>query len=276
MKPLASLSPADRRRVLGGSLGGLAGLAGIVVGLACAACRNTPPEPEPMQREPASITSGDGGTASGAGHVRPVGSAALSASVAKRTAPVAPDDPLKGKWTLADATKGIAGKGPLVATLKTSSGDLRCKLFDDKAPNTVANFVGLATGKRTWKDPSGKWVNKPAYDGTTFHRIIKGFMIQGGDARGNGTGEPGYVIADEIWPGAKHDRAGLLCMANRGKDTNGAQFFITDAAAPHLDASYTIFGECTPEAIVHAIASVPVDGEKPEKPVTIESVKIAR
>ncbi|MFO0674276.1 MAG: peptidylprolyl isomerase [Polyangiaceae bacterium] len=186
------------------------------------------------------------------------------------------DDPLKGQWTLADATKDLPGKGALVATMKTSEGELKCKLYDDKAPITVANFIGLATGKRTWKAPSGDWVNKPAYDGTTFHRIIKGFMIQGGDARGNGSGEPGYVIPDEIWAGAKHDRPGLLCMANRGKDTNGAQFFITDAAPAHLDGGYTIFGECAPVDTVHKIASVPVRGERPEKPVTIESVKISR
>jgi peptidyl-prolyl cis-trans isomerase A (cyclophilin A) len=119
-------------------------------------------------------------------------------------------------------------------------------------------------------------VNKPAYDGTTFHRVIKGFMIQGGDPKGNGTGEPGYVIPDEIWSGAKHDRAGLLCMANRGKNTNGAQFFITDAAAPHLDGGYTIFGECQPEQVVHDIAGVSVSGERPTQPVTIKSVTISR
>ena len=102
-------------------------------------------------------------------------------------------------------------------------------------------------------------MNKPAYDGTSFHRIIKGFMIQGGDAKGNGSGEPGYVIKDELWEGAKHDRAGLLCMANRGPNTNGAQFFITDAAAAHLDTSYTIFGECAPGR------GRPRDRERPDR-----------
>lgn len=246
-------------------------------------CRNTPPEPEPLKREPAT-TSATSNTDSGAslgaaasGSASTLASAAPKSATLKSTVPVSPDDPLKGKWTLEDATKDLPGKGPLVATIKTSSGDLSCKLYDDKAPTTVANFIGLATGKRTWKDPSGKWVQKPAYDGTTFHRIIKGFMIQGGDARGNGTGEPGYVIPDEIWAGAKHDRAGLLCMANRGKDTNGAQFFITDASAPHLDAAgYTIFGDCAPVETVHAIANVPVSGESPVTPVKIASVKIAR
>jgi peptidyl-prolyl cis-trans isomerase A (cyclophilin A) len=186
-------------------------------------------------------------------------------------------DPLDGKFTIADATKDLPGKGPIVAKIETSKGTLQCKLLDDKAPNTVANFIGLATGKRAWKDSrSNEWVNKPAYDGTTFHRIIKGFMIQGGDPLGNGRGEPGYVIKDEIWTGAKHDRAGLLCMANRGHDTNGAQFFITDDAAAHLDGNYTIFGECAPVETVHDIANVPVMRETPRETVTIKSVTISR
>jgi peptidyl-prolyl cis-trans isomerase A (cyclophilin A) len=188
----------------------------------------------------------------------------------------ASDDPLAGKFSLQDATKDIPGSGALVATIATSLGDMQCKLYEDKAPNTVANFVGLATGKRTWKEPSGSWGNKPAYDGTTFHRVIKGFMIQGGDPRGNGSGEPGYVIPDEIWAGAKHDRAGLLCMANRGHNTNGAQFFITDEAAAHLDGNYTIFGECSPVDTVHKIASIDTRGDRPLDAPKIKSVKIAR
>jgi peptidyl-prolyl cis-trans isomerase A (cyclophilin A) len=188
----------------------------------------------------------------------------------------APDDPLHGVFGIADATQGLAGSGSLVATIDTDVGKLECKLYDDKAPLTVANFIGLARGNRPWKDPDGKWVKKPAYDGTVFHRIIKGFMIQGGDPKGNGSGEPGYVIPDEIWEGAVHNRAGLICMANRGPNTNGAQFFITDASAPHLDRSYTIFGECGPEEMVHKIASTEVMGEKPKTPPKIKSIKIRR
>lgn len=188
------------------------------------------------------------------------------------------DDPMKGKFTLADATKNVKGTGNLTAKIETSLGTFSCRLLDDKAPVTVANFIGLATGERSWKDPNtSKWVNKPAYDGTTFHRVIKGFMIQGGDPKGNGTGEPGYVIKDEIWEGAKHDRAGLLCMANRGPNTNGAQFFITEEPASNLDGGYTIFGECSPTQLVHDIAKVPTDpSDKPMTPVTIKSVKISR
>jgi peptidyl-prolyl cis-trans isomerase A (cyclophilin A) len=156
-------------------------------------------------------------------------------------------------------------------------GSVQCRLFDDKAPVTVANFIGLATGERTWKDPNGKWVNKPAYDGTTFHRVIKGFMIQGGDQLGTGAGEPGYVIKDEIWEGAKHDRIGLLCMANRGPNTNGAQFFITEEPKASLDGNYTIFGECSPPQVIHDIAATPTGAaDKPKTPVVIKSVKILR
>jgi peptidyl-prolyl cis-trans isomerase A (cyclophilin A) len=187
------------------------------------------------------------------------------------------DDTFKDRpFTLADATAGLGGEGPLVATISTSKGDLRCQLFDDKAPVAVANFVGLARGTRPWKSKDG-WVKKPLYDGTTFHRIIPGFMIQGGDPKGDGSGEPGYVFKDEMWAGGKHDRAGLLCMANRGPNTNGAQFFITDASAPHLDRSYTIFGECSPVSVVHDIANVPTGPrDRPATPVTIDKVAISR
>lgn len=245
--------------------------------LVIAACEPRLQEPDSMKKDPGG--GPDNGRAGGLPTPPPPPPPTPTpppAAKREEAQPPAKDDPLGGKFTLEDATKGIPGTGKLVATIKTSEGDLRCTLLDDKAPVTVANFVGLATGKRTWKDPSNAWVQKPAYDGTTFHRIIKGFMIQGGDARGNGSGEPGYVIVDELWAGAKHDRAGLLCMANRGPNTNGAQFFVTDDAAPHLDKSYTIFGECGPVETVHKIASVPVRGERPEKPVKIDSVKISR
>jgi peptidyl-prolyl cis-trans isomerase A (cyclophilin A) len=188
-----------------------------------------------------------------------------------------PDDPLQGKWSLRDATQGLPTGKTLSATLDTDQGPLECKLFDTKAPLTVANFVGLARGLRPWKTPAGTWEKRPAYDGTTFHRIIKGFMIQGGDAKGNGTGEAGYVVPDEIWEGGSHDRAGLLCMANRGPNTNSAQFFITDGAPIHLDGGYTIFGECAPVDTVHQIAALPTQGgDKPATPPVINKVTITR
>lgn len=252
----------------------------VALSVVSLACSRTPPEPIAM--DPVKPTSATG--------VPTASSASASAAEAKgngaQEAPIAVpsvtpiqkggEDPLKGAFTLKEATKGLAETGTLLATLETTKGKIECKLLSDKAPTTVANFVGLARGVRPWKDPSGNWVKKPAYDGTGFHRVIKGFMIQGGDPRGNGSGEPGYVIPDEIWSGAKHDRAGLLCMANRGPNTNGAQFFITDDAAPHLDSGYTIFGECEPVSAVHDIANVEVDGSRPVSPVTIKSVKISR
>jgi peptidyl-prolyl cis-trans isomerase A (cyclophilin A) len=249
--------------------------------LAAAACSKSPSEPQQSaaNESPPATAPKDAGpvmTTSAAG------SGSLASTSTPSEAPTGAvvqhggADPLAGKFSLADATSGLKGTGPLTATIDTSNGPLTCKLYDDKAPNTVANFIGLARGIRPWKSPQGDWVKRAAYDGTTFHRIIKGFMIQGGDPVGNGTGEPGYVIKDELWTGAKHDRAGLLCMANRGHDTNGQQFFITDAAAAHLDGNYTIFGECSPEQTVHEIASVKLQGEKPVTPVTIKGVTISR
>jgi peptidyl-prolyl cis-trans isomerase A (cyclophilin A) len=185
-------------------------------------------------------------------------------------------DPMNGQFTIAQAAAGLPEKGAFVATIRTSKGDLKCRLFDDKAPLAVANFIGLARGTRPFRE-KGKWLTRAAYDGTSFHRVIKGFMIQGGDPTGTGRGEPGYTFKDELWQGAKHDRPGLLCMANRGPDTNGMQFFITDESAPHLDRSYTIFGECSPVSVVHAIANVPTDAsDHPEKDVTIDKVEISR
>ncbi len=253
------------------------GSVGFVVGLA--ACRGAPKELEPPDQAASTKT-----TQAASSKAAPATSPKSSASPKPAAPPSeegsarADGDPLKGTFTLADATKDLKGKGPIVAKIETSKGSLQCRLYDDKAPITVANFIGLATGKRTWRDPNTKqWVNKPAYDGTTFHRVIKGFMIQGGDPQGTGAGEPGYVIPDEIWEGAKHDRAGLLCMANRGPNTNGAQFFITDAGPAHLDGGYTIFGECAPVSVVHDIANVATDPtDRPTTPVTIKSVTISR
>ena len=247
-----------------------------------AACKSqTPPEPVASDPTPA-VTASATAAALGSGRKPILGRerpASRRQAIVPRPAasvPISEDDPLKGKWTLAEATKDVPGKGALLASIDTDMGTLSCVLFEDKSPITTAAFVGLATGKRTWKNPEGKWVNKPAYDGTIFHRIIKGFMIQGGDAAGTGAGEPGFLIPDEIWADAYHDRPGQLCVANRGPNTNGAQFFITDAAAAHLDNRYTIFGECGPVDLVHKIAAVEVKGEKPSTPPKIKKVSIKR
>jgi len=191
--------------------------------------------------------------------------------------PVAGADPLAGKFTLAEAVAGLAKQGKLVAELRTDAGLLRCTLYEDKAPNTVANFVGLARGLRPFKDPKSKeWVKRPAYDNGVFHRIIRGFMIQGGDPTGTGRSDGGYVIPDEIWEGARHDRRGLLCMANRGKNTNSMQFFILDGPAPHLDGGYTIFGECAPESVITKLADAEVRGDRAVTPPKIERVTVKR
>ena len=198
-----------------------------------------------------------------------------------RGGPSSPD-PAGGKFELKEALAGLPGKGKPHASIETTLGTFECDLYDDKAPLTVANFVGLARGLRPfWDAKQGAWVKRPLYDGTTFHRVIPDFMIQGGDHMGTGMGDVGYNLVDELHPSLKHDRAGLLCMANKGPNTNGGQFFITDAATPHLTAmkTYSIFGDCKPTDLVHKIATVPKKyegGESPSEPVVIKSVKITR
>jgi len=190
--------------------------------------------------------------------------------------PASPGDPVKGKFGMEDALKGLSGKGTsLFADVTTSDGKLVCELWPDKAPITVANFVGLARGLRPWKKGSS-WVKQPLYDGTVIHRVVKGFMIQGGDPEGTGGGTPGYVIPDEIWENAHHDQRGLLCMANRGANTNGSQFFIMDGAAPHLDGGYTIFGKCGPNEVIEKLSSTPTQGDRAIDPPKISKVVVRR
>ena len=165
------------------------------------------------------------------------------------------------------------------ATLHTNYGDIVITLFGDHAPKTVANFVGLATGTKQYTDPKTR---RPTtgnfYDGVTFHRIIDGFMIQGGCPLGTGTGGPGYSFADEFHPELVFDRPYLLAMANAGPATNGSQFFITVGPTPHLNRKRTIFGEVADEAsarVVDEIAAVPTGrGDRPIKPVVINSVTV--
>lgn len=167
----------------------------------------------------------------------------------------------------------------LFAELDTSLGKINVELFWEKAPLTVANFVELAMGKKEWTHPTtGEKSTKPLYNGTTFHRVIKGFMIQGGDPAGNGMGGPGYRFKDEFSPELKHDKKGILSMANAGPNTNGSQFFITDAPTPHLDNRHSVFGVVADEnslSVVDKIASVekgPQD--KPKTPVVINKIEV--
>ena len=163
------------------------------------------------------------------------------------------------------------------ATMSTSLGDIELKLFPNHAPQTVRNFVELAQGTREWTDPNtGKKQQAPLYDGTIFHRVIPGFMIQGGDPMGSGRGGPGYQFKDEFHPELAFDRPYLLAMANAGPNTNGSQFFITVGPTPHLNRRHTIFGEVTRgQDVVDAIATTPTGAQdRPRTDVVIKTITI--
>ncbi|OLZ61266.1 peptidyl-prolyl cis-trans isomerase [Streptomyces sp. IMTB 2501] len=168
----------------------------------------------------------------------------------------------------------------LYATLKTNHGDIVVQLFPNHAPETVRNFVELARGEREWTNPeTGEKTNAPLYDGTVFHRVISGFMIQGGDPLGNGTGGPGYQFKDEFHPDLGFNKPYLLAMANAGPGTNGSQFFITVSPTTWLTRKHTIFGEVTDPAsqkVVDAIAGTQTNprNDRPVKDVVIESVVV--
>jgi len=171
-------------------------------------------------------------------------------------------------------------EGP-TAVFDTSMGRMVCSLYSKEAPQATANFIGLATGSKDFTDPAThKPVHgKPYYDGTTFHRVIPGFMIQGGDPTATGRGDPGYLFADEINPQLNFGSAGVLAMANSGPNTNGSQFFITVAPAPWLEDHYTIFGQCDDNSVLIAqsITDVPRDPrDKPLDPVTLYKVTIVQ
>ena len=164
------------------------------------------------------------------------------------------------------------------ATLQTNHGDITVELFEERAPNTVGNFVGLATGSKEWTDPeTGETIeNEPLYHDVLFHRVIEDFMIQGGDPTGTGRGGPGYQFDDEFHDELTHDSAGILSMANSGPNTNGSQFFITLDATPHLDGKHAVFGEVTDGMdVVEEIGSVRTDRrDKPREDVVLESVDV--
>jgi peptidyl-prolyl cis-trans isomerase A (cyclophilin A) len=197
----------------------------------------------------------------------------------------------------AAADAAAAAAGHPIAVIHTTLGDIRCELFPDKAPKAAGNFVGLATGKKDWVDPrTGKVQHdRPFYDGIVFHRVIPGFVIQGGDPLGNGRGGPGYRFEDELHADLLFDRPGRLAMANAGPNTNGSQFFITEVPLPGLDpcldpngcprggrmvpngTGYTIFGQCDDRSleVVKRIAGVPRDqNDRPLQPVTITHIDI--
>jgi peptidyl-prolyl cis-trans isomerase A (cyclophilin A) len=161
----------------------------------------------------------------------------------------------------------------------TTEGSFTVRLFEKEVPKTVANFVGLAEGTKEWKDPStGEKKTAPYYDGIIFHRVISGFMIQGGDRLGTGTGGPGYNFGDEFHPSLRHSRPGILSMANAGPNTNGSQFFITLGPTPHLDNRHSVFGEVVEGLdIVKKIGAVPTGNQdRPVKPDVMSHVTIKR
>ncbi len=213
-----------------------------------------------------------------------------AAPVPAQTVPDAPSAPTQPEApapqsadSLPDSPEATA-PAPMIPTgptavIDSSMGQMRCKLFSQLAPSTVANFIGLAEGTKDWTNPvtHAKEHGVPLYNGTTFHRVIPGFMIQGGDPAGDGTGDPGYFINDEIVPGLIFNVPGRLAMANSGPNTDGSQFFITVAPQPSLDGSYTIFGQCDDSSVsvANAIAAVDRDSnDKPLSPVTIDKVLI--
>ena len=163
------------------------------------------------------------------------------------------------------------------ATIRTTHGDVTVELFAERAPRTVENFLGLATGEREWTDPeTGETRTEPLYEDVVFHRIIEGFMIQGGDPTGTGRGGPGYQFEDEFHPDLRHDGPGVLSMANSGPDTNGSQFFITLEAQPHLDDRHSVFGQVIDGMdVIEEIGSLPTDrNDQPREEVAIETVDV--
>ena len=179
---------------------------------------------------------------------------------------------------LTQAAVAAAAAEP-TAIIDTTAGKLTCTLFPDKAPIGVANFIGLATGTKDWTSPvtHQKKHGVALYDGTIFHRVIPNFMIQGGDPKGDGTGDPGYVFKNETSPDLKFDRPGRLAYANAGPNTNGSQFFITEVPYPSLNGGYTIFGQCDDAsvALVKQIARAGRDSnDHPFRPVKINHITI--
>ena len=182
---------------------------------------------------------------------------------------------------LGDGRMGLVTQRTTTATqaiLHTSAGDIRLTLFANHAPKTVANFIGLAEGSKDYSQRNAKGeLSGPFYDGALFHRVIEGFMIQGGDPTGTGRGGPGYRFGDETHPDLKFDRPYLLAMANAGPNTNGSQFFITVCPTMHLNRKHTIFGEVADQqsrSVVDAIARTPTRGDRPVDNIVIERVTV--
>jgi peptidyl-prolyl cis-trans isomerase A (cyclophilin A) len=203
-----------------------------------------------------------------------------SAPQIKSVAPPPSPSPEGEEEASKDKKNKKKGYKTMFALLDTTLGKIKIRLYLDKTPKTVNNFVDLAEGKKEYKDPmTGQKKKSHFFDGLIFHRVIPKFMIQGGDPAGNGTGGPGYTFEDEFYPDLHFDKEGMVAMANRGKDTNGSQFFITVAPTTWLDGKHTIFGEVVEGMdVVKKIADTPRDkmNDSPLKPVKINKVTIIR
>lgn len=251
----------------------LAGLGG------CDGKRRPGPRPEgarPQRVEPSRPAQAELGAGGGGGRAAaPAGDGGVSS--------VPGDDPRQGKFGLEDALEGLGGKGALLATMDLGKfGKLTCELYEEAAPNVVANFVGLARGLRPFKDPETKtWGARPFYDGLTCHKVIPQFVVHCGDPLGKGTGDPGYLLPAEVTPDLAFDRPGRLAMASRaGTDPRfGSQFFVTERPAQYLNGRFAIFGQCQPVALVEKLTRLVVDSpmnNRPVEPVVIRKVTISR
>ena len=240
------------------------GIAGSILALALAAA---PASAQTTQAKPATQTAKPA-----APQTKPPAPSTAKPAAPAAAAPAAP---------AASASKYGPG---VYAHFTTTQGAFIAKLYDKDAPKTVENFVMLAEGKKPWTNPRTKTqVRRPYYNNLTFHRIMPGFMIQGGDPEGTGSGGPGFTFPDEFSPKLRHSKPGILSMANRGPNTNGGQFFITLAPTPWLDGKHSVFGEVVEGMeVVNAIAKVPTNGKggnppnMPLKPVVMKSVRIER
>ncbi len=244
-------------------------LATLLLSVALGACAD---EEQLGQTTGAAGTSGQGGSAGASGGS---GQCEPDPGVAEQT--FTKINPVKGTFTLDEALAGLPeGPGPLRAIITTDKGALTCTLRPDVAPVGVANFVGLARGTRPFRDvKSKKFRTGRFYDGLLFHRVIPGFVAQGGDPLGTGAGGPGYAFANEV--GSLTHEPGALAYANSGPGTNGSQFYVVEEAQPDLDGDYTVFGLCTPVSVVTALTSVPTDeNDRPLTDLHIQRVDITR
>jgi peptidyl-prolyl cis-trans isomerase A (cyclophilin A) len=194
---------------------------------------------------------------------------AIPAATIAQTKPPTPADLPDAPSTASQPKAEPTPTGPTIV-IDTTMGRLTCKTFDKVAPDAVANFVGLAEGTKDWTDNATnlKQHNHRLYDGLTFHRVIPGFMIQGGDPAGDGSGDPGYLFKDEVDPALTFSVPGRLAMANSGPNTNGSQFFITEEVQPELDGKYTIFGQCDAHSVLLVASITHIARDKNDKPLT--------